>query len=1037
MNSNAIRLLAAAWLLNTVPTLVAQSQLGTGAISGVVQDATAQLVPGARVMVTGADTGLSRETVTGSSGAFLIPVLPPGRYQVRISKEGFAALQQDGVVVSVGATSNVNVQLKVGSLSDTITVTAEIPPVDTTNTSDASLIGRREINELPINGRRFDQFALLSPGVTRDGRFGLLSYRGQSGVFNNFMVEGNDDNQAYFSEARGRTRIASNISANAIAEFQVGRGAFLAEFGKAAGGTINAVVRSGTNDYHGDLFWYFRNKQLTARDPLATFRPDERRDQFGGSFSGPIRRDKAFFFVNYDQQLRDFPLVTEDLSRVLTVADPGPGGSAADRAAFAAGTAFLRGQFPNGAPGNALPRSADQWLGLAKVDYTISSRHTLSVFYNQLHASGLNAIQTPLVLGNVGRNGTDDVRIWSFNTRLTSVLTPSTVNEFRFQWGRNHEFQFANQPPPQVFVGGFSFGRASFLERPALPDERRLQFIDNVSLTRGRHTIKFGGEINRAFDIIDNPANFGASYSYANALLFGRDLLNPAGRAYTTYTQSFGLPGTEFSTIDYAAFIQDQWRITKSLTLNLGLRYDYQRLPNPQFPNPAIPETGRLNADRNNFGPRAGVAWDIGGKGKTVLRAGAGLYFARTPNGILLDVLTRTGLTNPDGATIGITLRPGDPGAPQYPAILPSLPPEARGAVSVTRLDSDFQRPRIFDVTIGLERELFRNLTIAVSYARTQGANFPVTRDENLPAPSFNRSYALPDGSTFTTPFSAGITRTAGGQTTNINASRPNPSQGAILVNRSLGESWYNAMFVEIKKRYSAGYQLNLSYTLAKAENLTGTSNGGGFGAESPFNGSRLFNQFDLDANRQTAPTDQRHRLVMNGVWEMGRDLQQPFLRGLIRGFKLSGIYTIESGRPVSALVSIPNIPFATPDGAQYNGFGGILGQGGPNFLPVEEANSRYGEWNYRFDLRLAREFRIRERFSVEVLGEAFNLWNTSNFNGFNNTIYQATATTVTTPLASPIVLRPDTSFLVENNNSSQPDGTNARRFQLAVRLRF
>lgn len=1018
-------------------TLQAQSQLGTGAISGVAQDATSRAVLGAKVIVTGKDTGLTRETTTGAGGGFVVPVVPPGGYSVRISQEGFSTVEQDNVVVTVGATATVNVQLQVGAVAETVTVSAQAIQIDTTNTADASQIGRKEIQDLPINGRRFDQFALLAPGVTRDGRFGLLSYRGQSGVFNNFMVEGNDDNQAYFSEARGRTRIASNISANAIAEFQVGRGAFLAEFGRAAGGTINAVVRSGTNDYRGDLFWYFRNKQLTARDPLATFRPDERRDQFGGSFAGPIRRDKAFFFLNYDQQLRDFPLVTEDLSRVLTVADPGPGGPAADRAAFAAGTQFLSAQFPNGAPGNAVPRNANQWLGLAKADYHITDRNTLSVFFNQLFASGQNAIQTPLVLGNVGRNGTDDVRIQSLNARLTSAITPTTVNEMRFQWGRNHEFQFANQPPPQVFVGGFSFGRASFLERPALPDERRLQFIDNVSLVRGRHTVKFGGEVNRAHDIIDNLANFGGSYSYTNALLFGRDLLNPAGRNYTTYTQSFGLPGTTFSTIDYAFFVQDQWRVNKSLTLNLGFRYDYQQLPSPQFPNAAVPETTKLNADRNNFGPRAGFAWDIGGKGKTVVRAGAGLYYARTPNGILLDVLTRTGLTDPNGATIGISLRPGDPGAPTYPTILPSLPPEARGSVSVTRLGSDFERPRIFDVTVGVERELVRNLNVSVSYARTQGNNFPVTTDENLPAPRFQRTYALPDGGSFTVPYSAGITRTAGGQTTNINASRPDPATGSILTNRSIGKSWYNAMFVEIKKRYSAGYLLNVSYTLAKAENLVGSTNGGGFGAETPFSGSRMFNQFDIDANRQTAPTDQRHRLVTSGVWELGRGLQQPTLRAMITGFKLSGIYTLESGRPVSALISVPNIPFAGPDGAQYNGFGGLLGQGGPSFLVTEPFNSRYGEWNYRFDLRLAREFRFGERFTTEILGEAFNLWNTSNFNGYTNTIYQANATTVTTPLSTPVQLRADTSYFRENNNSSQPDGTNARRFQLALRFRF
>src|SRR5262249_6389902 len=173
----------------------------------------------------------------------------------------------------------------------------------------------------------------------------------------------------------------------------------------------------------------------------------------------------------------------------------------------------------------------------------------------------LNGIQTPLVLGNVGRNGSDDVRIQSFNARLTSTLRANLINESRFQWGRDWGFEFANEPPPPVFLGGFSFRRASFLERPALPDERRLQFVDNLSYLFGRHSTKFGVDINRAKDIIDNPANFGASYTYANALTYGRDLRNPALRQYSTYTQSFGIPGLTFSTLDTAVYAQDQWKV--------------------------------------------------------------------------------------------------------------------------------------------------------------------------------------------------------------------------------------------------------------------------------------------------------------------------------------------------------------------------------------------------------------------------------------------------------------------------------------------
>jgi len=1030
-------------LLAAAPATFGQTQLGAGSISGTVQDPAGAVVVGATITVTNTGTGLVRTINTNDAGQFNVPVLPPGDYAVRVEQAGFSVLEQTNLTVNVGRATTLQLELQPGNIGEVVTVTADAI-IDVTQTEETTLINRTQIHDLPINGRRADQFALLAPGVTRDGRFGLLSYRGQSGVFNNFTLEGNDDNQAYFAEARGRTRIASNVSANAIQEFQVGQSNFLPEFGRSAGGGINSVIRSGANTFSGDGFYYFRNQSLNARDPLATIKPDEDRQQFGGSFSGPLVRDKLFFFVNYDQQLRDFPLIIEDLSGVLRTGLPS-NPTAAQREAFTVGTDFLRARFPNGAPGNTIPRTANQNLFLAKVDWNINESNTFSSTFNYLNARGLNAIQTPLVLGNVGRNGTDDVRITSFNARLTSILTPRLVNEFRFQASRDFEFQFGNEEPPQVFVGGFSFGRASFLERPALPDERRLQFVDNLSYSVGRHALKFGVDINRAKDIIDNPANFGGSYSYSNALTFGQDLVairnNLTGRAaqnYTTFTQSFGLPGITFSTVDYAVFAQDQWRALNNLTINYGLRYDYQANPEPFAPNPAIPETQRIPKDKTNFGPRIGVAYDIAGDGQTVIRGGYGIYYGRTPNGTIFDALTRTGLLDPALNTIGLTLRPGDPGAPIFPNVLTALPASALGSTNVSRLGDDFKRPRMQEFNFGFERQLLRNLSVSASYIYTKGDRLPVLFDTNLPEPAFRRTFQLPDGSTFEVPFSAGVTRTAAGATRNINLSRPNPNFGSINQLRSIGETYYNALFVEMKRRFADGFQFNASYTLAKAENLSGAADGGGSGPESPFGGSSLFNQFDLDANRAASPTDQRHRLVLNGVFNLPTvESDNRFVRGLLNGYRLSGIYTAESGRPFAALISVPNIPF-TADGAQFNGFGGLLGQGGGsdrNLAPNIERNSNYGEANYRFDLRLARDIRLTERFVIELIGEGFNLFNTSNFNGFRTTRYEAS---LSGPLLSdPILLTDRDDFGVESNNSSQPDGTNARRFQLAVRFRF
>ena len=343
-------------------------------------------------------------------------------------------------------------------------------------------------------------------------------------------------------------------------------------------------------------------------------------------------------------------------------------------------------------------------------------------------------------------------------------------------------------------------------------------------------------------------------------------------------------------------------------------------------------------------------------------------------------------------------------------------------------------------MNVGLEREIIPNLTVSASFLYTIGDRLPVSFDTNLRAPEFTRRYQLPSGEVIEVPFSAGVTRTAAGVNQNLNLSRPNPNFGSVNVVRTIGETWYRALFVEVKRRFAQGIQLNIAYTLAKAENLSGAADGGGTGSESPFGGSSVADQFNLDLNRAAAPTDQLHRFVINGVWNLpGGNLQNRAARLLLGGFRLSGIYTAESGRPYAAIITVPNIPF-TLDGAQYNGFGGLRGQGGGgdrNLAPNVERNSDYGDANYRLDLRVARDIKLGEKFTLELIGESFNLFNRSNFNGFRSTLYEAQATTVTTPLSAPIILIERSDFGLENNNGSQPDGTNARRFQLAARFRF
>jgi hypothetical protein len=1054
--SHALRKLAArglvlaALLLSACTLLSAQTQLGTGSITGTVVDPEGNTVAGAAIKVTSRETGVQRETVATSAGDFQIPVLLAGHYDVIVEKDGFNKLEEKDILVTVGSSATVTLKLQVGSVTQQVEVVASAPLVDTTQTSEGALLDRNDINNLPINGRRYDQFALLSPGVTRDSRVGLLSVHGVAGVFNNFTVEGNDDNQAYFSEARGRTLPASSVSANAIQEFQVLTAGYLPEFGRTAGGGINTTIRSGSNTLHFDAFEYFRDSAVSALDPIARAQGGsktyEQRQQFGGSVGGAIIPNKLFFFANYDQQIRPFPLLIVDSSNVLTSTVGLPANpTAAQTAAFNAGVAALRAEFPNGAPNNAIPRTFNQQSPLGKVDWIINKKNSLSVEYNFLRFDGENAIQSPAVLANVGRNGSANVGIQSVNVRLTTTLSPTLVNEARYQFGRDNEFQFPNMTGPQVFVGGFSFGTASFLPRSALPDERRNQFVDNVSKSTGPHAFKFGFEFNRARDIINNPANFAGTYNYTGAFTFGEDLLNPAGHTYSSFSQSFGLPGTDFATIDWAWYVQDQWKIRRNLTLNYGLRWDYQQLPGVQHPNPALPNTQSLNEVASNFGPRVGIAWDLFGNGKNVVRASYALVYGRTSNGVLFNALLQTGLVDPTQNTISLSVSPSQSFAPSYPNILPSLPAAANGSVSSFQLAPNFQDPRVQEYNVGITHELAPNTTISVSYVHTQADRLPALIDSNLVTPQFTRTFQLPDGTTFSVPFAAGVA-------TNPNGVRPNPALGSITLNSSIDQSWYDALLVEFKRRFSHGLSGTVNYTLAKSSSLTGNGDGGGSGTEGPFGGSSFPNQFD-QTSRAPSALDQRHRANVFFVYQPDPvKTGHAFTNGLVNHWLLSSIFTAETGRPYSPVINVGSLFFTNPaDGLTYNGFGGLLGQGNGtgNFVPTLGRDSVYGTNNFRWDLRISRAFQVTEKLRVEIFAEGFNILNHSNFNGFNNTIYNAPTFTnnlnapisaTNRPLVStPIVLTPTTApiYGAPNNDGSQPDGTNARRLQFSLRLKY
>jgi Carboxypeptidase regulatory-like domain/TonB dependent receptor len=944
-------------------TPVAAQTAASGTVEGIVKDPTGGVLPGVTVIVRNMETNVARETVTDEGGRYRAAALQPGRYEVSAELAGFEGSRISDVIVQVGQNVPIDVQMRPAGVSETLTVSGESPVIDIARTDVSNVVGQQAISNLPINGRRWENFVLLSPGVTNDGNFGLVSYRGISGLYNNNTVDGVDNNQAFFSEARGRTRVSYTISQAAIREFQVGISNFSAEFGRAAGGTVNAVTKSGTNTLHGEGFYFLRDDAFQAREPFTPTKPEELRQQFGVSVGGPIRRDRVFYFVNYDQQLRDFPgFVRTSNVAFFDSACTAPG-CAATRAFFDGLTGFF-------------PREGNNRIFLGKVDTALNQKHNLSVQYNLHRWKSPNGIQTQPILSGTSNdaNGTDLVETDFVVVSMNSVLSNKLLNEFRVQIGRDFEAQEPNAPGPSTTVtGGVSFGMPNFLPRPKYPDERRYQFIDNVSYYFGPHSLKAGMDINYVREDVINLFQGGGVYSYTSLQTMAADCPPGAagcvrladatpGRHYSNYTQAFDLRGLAgdvfFTTTDYNFFIQDTWTVGPQFTVNLGLRYEYQKLPQPGETevrgivftgNPSYPLTQSFNQDRNNWGPRAGFTYDFGGNHTTIVKGGYGIYFGRTSNSVLSSALTNNAVTF---ATY--TFNNNAAGAPTYPNVL-SAPPTIAGArPSIQYLASDLERPEIHMADITFEREVAEALTVSASYLFSRGTHLPLFIDTNLPAPSAQVNYVLGGQNLGTFPFYRG--------------SRPDANIAAAIQVLDVVDSRYHGLVLQVNRRFSRGLLFNVNYTLSKA-----TDNGQN---STTFisNFPSVFDPNNLAAEEGTSNFDRRHRFVASAH----------YAPGYLWGIQLGGVITMESGLPVDPTIQ---------GGVSAAATGAVVasttnGTGGSFRVPFLERNSFRQDGRSTVDLRLSKAFDLAGRGQLVLLWEAFNLFNRVNYTTYASQRY-------------------------------------------------
>ncbi len=969
---------------------------------------------------TNTATGVSLATTSDASGFYTFPLLPVGTYTIAVQHAGFAKVARENVAVAVGAQLTLDLSLPLAQQSSTVTVTSRAPILEATRSAVSANVSSRSIANLPVNGRNFMDFVLLTPGVTTDVRTGDISFAGQRGTLNSLVVDGADDNNTFFGQTLGRTgsgRAPYQFSQDAVAEFQVKSNDYSAEYGHAGAAVINVVTKSGTNQFHGTAFEFYRDRGLNANDPIAKAQGKPRQayhyNQFGGNLGGPILKDRAFFFFDYDGQRN-----TTANFVFLNL----PAGFVPSDANQTAALKYLE------ARANPYNQGFNQNDYFGKVDWRLSSGELLSGTYNSQRFTGLN-------LENGGpqnaseHTGSSNVHTDATALTLTSTLSPASVNVLRYNYTRDDEPGQANSDLPQATVRQngltvLTVGRNFF--SPRFTNIHRNAFDDSFTHIHGRHSLKAGFQFQH--DSIDNffPGNFSGQYSFNSLESFGANLnRTPAPAPGDTFVQAFAGTGTTgpitFPNLtEYSAFGEDQWRVKSNLTLNLGLRYDFDDIAQPPTFNsdPQLAAAGiisnRIHNQGTELGPRVGIAWSPLANNRLLVTGGYGIFYGRTPTITVGTAMSNNGLN-----VTTLTFTGG--AIPAYPNTLCGAPTPSpscaapTGGTSSPPIVFGFQRsykePSVQQMSLSTEYAIQPDMALTISYLHVKGTHLTRTIDINLQGQI---------------PEQIGISGTSTALTYLAFApTRPFTHFSRIEEFQSSADSNYNGMTVQLEKRFSRNYELLASYTFGKViDNVPDATSVVPFS----FDDAKVVED-SLNVNLDKGPgnNDQRHRFVLSGVWDLAYAdrLASPAARALLGGWELSGIFTAQTGQPYSGLLGFDL------NGDSNRNTDRTPGLGRNTFnLPS----------TYSLNPRITRTVRLTERTQLQFIAEAFNIFNRANITGVNTTEYSVQSRS---GCASGTVLNPAGQCLVAQPLFGAPttttidNGPGSRIVQLAVKFTF
>ncbi len=1025
-----------------------QSAISTGSISGEVSDPSGAAIVGTTVTATNVATGASRTGKTNGAGFYSFPSVQVGTYTVTISHPGFRTTKIDNVVVQVGQSVAANATLQVGAASETVTVTGETPLIEATEASVSTVVNEGLIQNLPLSGRRYTDFVLLTPNSNADGEFGLVSIGGQQGGSdsgyangngsNYFTVDGATSSSNYFGDARGRTRVPYVFGEESIQEFQVADNPYNAAYGGGGSGFVNTVTKSGSDAFHGGAFYYNRNSGVGNADDAVDKaagvpRPLDILQQFGADLGGPVVHHKAWFYFDYEQQRRKEP---------ISIIIPGDTGLGVTDFEVPAGTALPAPNAPFPAAADFLPPSTFSFSALTPskqatylqgvanalnaIDTNLNQRkrfaNDLTLFpkldwqptnadhftfvynYSKFDSPGGEYTFNPVNYAGDSYLANNFVRDHHATVHWTHTFGPVLLNDFHASFARDEQLatpsglipsslpQVALYSPQFMYLGNASYANAD-------TREYQWQINERITWVKGRHSLDFGFDFDRTHVSDFYAGNFDGSYAFYNleSLALGQ---------YGTFSQNVGNPLFPFTFPYYGFYAQDKFQVTKRLTLDFGIREDFQVYPQPQANTTLGSEiaqlTGQFPNQYQRVAPRFGFAWEP--LNKTVVRGGFGIFRE------IFDAINYENSVTGNGlpSRVASTFHKYDSGlapdaqTPVFPTPLPATAPAFSSSSNLSIVSPQFQTPYILESSLEVERELLPNTSLTLGSMWTHGTHLIASSayDMNLCPPQGipGSSVCLPLGTTTYTicpggysAGSAGCIGTPGPSATLPNLDSGLLAEGAVIptysgqINAliSPGNNNYNSFYVKFQQRNFHGLSSLLSYTFSK--NLQS-------------NGADFNNQFDFANTRGPSLLDERHRLSVAAFYSPNvANLSSEFARGALSDWTISTVMQFSSGRPYTALLDcsataggdyINNSAANESSGNTANGIGGSSAPCGPDpFIGYDAFN---GPWIQEIDLGLSRNFHVTEKHVITLTAQVFNLFNHPNYfvqagSGINN----------------------------------------------------